>query len=66
MPKTFSFYLRVGEMTITVQDVAVLLEFLINGPIVTMRHDRDWMTECARLLSRQPPQTIRGGAVKLQ
>ena len=54
-------------MTITVQDMTVLLGLPINGPIVRGREDRDWSSECERLLGRQPSQSaIRGGSVKLQ
>ena len=66
-PETSIFHLRVGEMTITLQDVAVLLGLHIDGPVVTRIDDRDWMFEYERLLGRLPPQSaIRGGAVKLQ
>jgi len=45
----------------------VLLGLPIDGPVVTMRDDKDRSSECERLLDRQPPQyAIRGGAVKLQ
>jgi len=66
-PETSTFHLRVGEMTITLHDVAVLFGLYIYGPVVTRTYDRDWIFECERLLGRLPPQlAIRGGAVKLQ
>jgi len=56
----------VGEIIITLQDVAVPLGLLIDGHVVTWRDDRDLMVECERLLGKQSPQSaIRGGAVIL-
>ena len=43
-----------GEMTITLQDVVVLLDFRIDDPEVTGSDDRDWAGECERLLSVAP------------
>ena len=34
-PETQTFHLPVGEMTITLQDVAIILGLHIDGPIVT-------------------------------
>ena len=60
-PETFTFYLRVREITITLQDVTVLLELPIHGPPVTGTDDRDWAEKCETLLGREPPPTaIRG------
>ena len=51
--ETSSFHLRVGEMTIILQDVPMLLEFPIDSLIVIERDDRDWMAKYARILGRQ-------------
>ena len=52
--ETFTFPLRVGEMTVTLRDVAALLGLRINGPAVTMSNDRSWAGECMRLLGVAP------------
>ena len=55
------------KMTITLQDMTVLLGLPTDGLVVTGRDNRDWSNECKRLLGRQPPQSaIRGWAVKLR
>ena len=46
------FHSLSGGVTITLQDVAVLLGLLIDDHVVTRRGDRDWMIECERLLGR--------------
>ena len=45
-------------MTVTLQDMVVLLELHIDGPRVTRTDDRDWTMECERLLGITPPPTL--------
>ena len=58
-PETSGFYLQVGEMTMMLQDVAVLLG-PIDGLVVTTRDDRGWMVEFVRLLGRQLSHRLLG------
>ena len=48
-------------MTITLQDVAVLLELRIDGPPVTRTYERIWAGECERLLGMMPPSDSYAG-----
>ena len=41
-------------MTVTLQDVAVLVGLRIDGLPVTGTNDRDWAMECKRLLGITP------------
>ena len=41
-PETSTFHLRQGELTVTLQDVVVLLGLRIDGPAVTGSDDRYW------------------------
>lgn len=49
--ETHTFHLSVGEATITLQDVAVLLEFRINGCAVVSPIMSDVRYMCEELLS---------------
>ena len=40
-PKTYTFHLPIGEMTITLQDVTIILSLQIHGPLVTDTCDFD-------------------------
>jgi hypothetical protein len=62
-PETETFHLRTGEMTVTLQDVAVLLGLRIDGPAITGSDDRVWADVCNELLGRVPP--LDGGFMKL-
>ena len=65
-PETSTFHLQEGEMTITLQDVAVLLGLHIDGPPVTETDEGICVDECERLLGMVPsPTAIQGGQVKL-
>ena len=49
-------------MTVTLQDVVVLLGLRIDGQPVTGTDERDWVGECDKLLGMVPPLTaIHGG-----
>ena len=44
-------------MTVTLQDVMILLGLLIYSPHVTGTYDGDWAEECEKLLGREHPPT---------
>ena len=61
------FYLRAGEMTITLQDVVVFLRIRIDGPPVRQTDNKNWVVKYERLLGSEPPLTaMRGGTLKLK
>ncbi|XP_020249169.1 protein MAIN-LIKE 1-like [Asparagus officinalis] len=62
-PETNTFHMHIGECTITLQDVAVILGLRIDGPVVTGTDDHSWPEVCARLLGQVPD--LRSGAMKL-
>ena len=45
-PETHTFHLPIGEMTITLQDVAMILGLRIHGPPITGTCDIDWSLLC--------------------
>ena len=62
--ETHTFYLPVGEMTITLQDVVVILGLRIHGLPITGTCDIDWSLLCYKLLGVTPPTSeIRGLAI---
>ena len=65
--ETSTIHLKIGEMTLTLQNVMVLLGLLINDPPVLGTDDKDWAEECERLLDRESLLTaMKGGALKLK
>eukprot|EP00261_Vitis_vinifera_P039130 XP_019080373.1 PREDICTED: serine/threonine-protein phosphatase 7 long form homolog [Vitis vinifera] len=63
-PETHTFHLPVGEMTITLQDVAVILGLRIHGLPITGTCDIDWSLLCYELLGVTPPTSeIKGSAI---
>ncbi|XP_020247944.1 serine/threonine-protein phosphatase 7 long form homolog [Asparagus officinalis] len=62
-PETNTFHMHIGECTITLQDVAVILGLRIDGPVVTGTDDHSWPEVCGRLLGQVPD--LRSGAMKL-
>ncbi|CAL1385177.1 unnamed protein product [Linum trigynum] len=64
--ETHTFHLPVGESTITLQDVAVLLGLRVHGPAVTGKSDLQWDELCEELLGVKPdPGVLHGSTVKL-
>ncbi|XP_012439295.2 protein MAINTENANCE OF MERISTEMS-like [Gossypium raimondii] len=57
-PETHTFHLPCGEVTITLQDVAVQLGLSIDGePVTELGKLRDPWGTCERLLGRVPPSS---------
>jgi hypothetical protein len=56
-----SFLLLCGEMTVTLEDVAMILGLLIRGRLVTGRCDSSaWRDRVTTFLGREPPVKVPG------
>ena len=65
--KTHTFHVPVGEMTITLQDVAIILGLRIDGPAVTGTCVLDVTELCGELLDVTPPaDALRGSAISIR
>ena len=53
-PETHTFHLPIGEMTITLQDVAIMLGLRIHGLPIIGTCDIDWSLLCYELLGVTP------------
>ncbi|RVX21640.1 Serine/threonine-protein phosphatase 7 long form-like [Vitis vinifera] len=63
-PETHTFHLPIGEMIVTLQDVAMILGLRIHGPPITGTCDIDWSLLCFELLGVVPPPSqIRGSSI---
>ena len=54
-PKTHTFHLPHGEMTITLQDVEVIMGLPIEGEVIVGPTKRTWTDVCAKMLGIQIP-----------
>ncbi|KAK9992089.1 hypothetical protein SO802_027074 [Lithocarpus litseifolius] len=57
-PETLTFHLPYGEMSITLQDIEVMLGVSVGGLPITGRKDMQWNVVCGELLGHQPPPVI--------
>lgn len=57
--ETHTFHFPVGELTITLQDAAVLLGLRVDGQAICLRTDRNWSAVVRSLLGRVDPTTFR-------
>ncbi|KAJ4772485.1 hypothetical protein LUZ62_056742 [Rhynchospora pubera] len=57
--ETHTFHFPVGEMTITLQDAALLLGLRVDGRPICLRTDRNWETVVHSLLGRVDEMTFR-------
>ena len=63
-PETHTFHVPVGEMTITLQDVAIILALRIDGPAITGTCVLDVAELCGELLGVTPSvDALRGSAI---
>ena len=66
-PETHTFHLPVGEMTITLQDVAIILRLYIDGPAVTGTCVFDVVKLYEELLSvTLPADALRGSFISIR
>lgn len=64
--ETHTFHLAVGESTVTLQDVAVLLGLRIHGDSVTGTCDVHWDDLCEELLGLRPNvESLEGSSLKV-
>jgi hypothetical protein len=64
--ETHTFHFTVGESTVTLQDVGVLLGLRIDGHAVTGNADLQWDDLCEELLGVRPDRSfLHGSALKL-
>ena len=63
-PKTHTFHLLHGEMTITLQDVEVIMGLPVEGEAMVGPTQRTWTDVCAKMLGIQipngPQNVLRG------
>ena len=66
-PETHTFHVPVKEMTITLQDVAIILGLRIDGPGVTGTCVLDVVELCGELLGVTPPaDALKGYAISIR
>ncbi|XP_052203665.1 serine/threonine-protein phosphatase 7 long form homolog [Diospyros lotus] len=63
--ETHTFHLTVGETTITLQDVAILMGLRVDGPAVTGSTVHDWATLCEQYLGVRPlDEHLKGSSLQ--
>ncbi|KAK9133481.1 hypothetical protein Scep_013009 [Stephania cephalantha] len=66
-PKTHTFHFLVGEMTITLQDVQIILGLHVNGLPITGRVEQDYDALCLTQLGFSFPENNRtGGRIQIR
>ena len=66
-PKTHTFHVLVGEMAITLQDVAIILGLRIDGPAVTGTCVFDVAELCGELLGvTLPADALKGSVISIR
>lgn len=64
--ETHTFHLPYGEMTITLEDVEVLLGLKVDGKALVGSTQEDWPEFCQRLLGVTPPRNeLDGGRINM-
>jgi hypothetical protein len=66
-PETYNFHLRTGEMTVTLEDMAMILALPIEGtPLcIDISYD-DWHGEMVDIIGKCPGDTLNKEGVKLR
>lgn len=65
-PETHTFHLPAGEISVTLQDVNILLGLRVDGPAVTGSTKNNWADLCEDLLGLRPgPGDLHGSHVSL-
>ena len=59
--ETHTFHLPHGEITITLQDMEVILEIPINGEAIVGTTDFTWADECRSMLGINPTRMVLKG-----
>ena len=60
-PETNTFHMLEGEITVTLQDVAVILGLVVDGDAITGRVDFDVVNYCNEFLGQVPPDADVAG-----